>query len=604
LDLEAICIWKKLLLAVLILFSIGIICSSNLYATNETQTADAANLTLEQTSIETSNYTTNTSITLPPRETSAAGDSSNNQTGNNSTNSTEMSAAGDPSNSHIRGVWLRADCALRLNVTDVTNLQNANITDVFVNVFGMTNPEYQSVLNSTIRELNDTRIRIHAWINCFMRPCNWIDPQGRYSRQVWVQRREPYTVRVRRWVRVQRRFRVRGRWRSRWVRVRRWVHETRHRTRIVQETRNGYNMAQVNQVFDFISRVTTEYSGSIHGIHLDYVRFRGRAGHRAYERQTHGATTITDFVQRVYNRVNSINPDIQVSAALMAEHPNANTKYYGQNYTQLSQFLDFMVPMIYKPYYNQNTAWIENTTRNLTRHSNGAQVVAGILTYRSRENTTPIPAEELNEDIDAAIRGGSSGFVLFRYGLIDNAFFENSNGASGDYPLTNSPYLQQHLQETRNCQYLQRYLQETRNCEVNNPAIRSLAASITSGASSTYDMAERIFNWVKDNISYAFYRNTLRGAVGTLNNGTGNCVDQSHLLIALSRAAGLPAKYMHGTCTFIPSGNIFGHVWARIWVNGRWHDADTTSSRNTFGVIRNWNTETVVMRGMHISLPF
>jgi transglutaminase-like putative cysteine protease len=172
---------------------------------------------------------------------------------------------------------------------------------------------------------------------------------------------------------------------------------------------------------------------------------------------------------------------------------------------------------------------------------------------------------------------------------------ENSNNS----PTTSNPSNSPTIPST-----LQRYLQETRNSQVNHSEIRSHAASITSGATSTYDRATRIFNWVRDNIRYSFYRNTRRGAVRTLNDRAANCVDQSHLLIALSRAAGIPARYMHGNTRFIRSGRTFGHVWAQLWVNGRWHDADTTSRRNRFGVINSWDTRTVVMRGTHISLPF
>ncbi len=150
---------------------------------------------------------------------------------------------------------------------------------------------------------------------------------------------------------------------------------------------------------------------------------------------------------------------------------------------------------------------------------------------------------------------------------------------------------------------LQQYLAATANCQVTNSQIKALAASITSGKTSSYAKAVAIFNWVRDNIGYSFYYNTKYGAVGTLNARTGNCVDTSHLLIALSRAAGLPAKYVHGTCQF-SSGSWYGHVWARIWVDGTWYAADATSSRNTFGVVNNWNTATYTLKGTYASLPF
>ena len=150
---------------------------------------------------------------------------------------------------------------------------------------------------------------------------------------------------------------------------------------------------------------------------------------------------------------------------------------------------------------------------------------------------------------------------------------------------------------------LQKYLQATKNCQSNDPRIISLAASITEGATTAYERATKIFNWVRDNLSYSFYYNTKYGAVNTYLNRQGNCVDHSHLLIALARAAGIPAKYEHATCTF-NSGNVYGHVWAQLWVDGKWYNADAISYSNTFGVINNWNTNTAVKKGEYIELPF
>ncbi len=147
------------------------------------------------------------------------------------------------------------------------------------------------------------------------------------------------------------------------------------------------------------------------------------------------------------------------------------------------------------------------------------------------------------------------------------------------------------------------YSQATSNCQVTNSQIKSLAAAITSGKTSTYDKAVAIFNWVRDNIDYSFYYNTKYGAVGTLAKRTGNCCDTAHLLIALERAAGIPARYVHGYCKF-SSGKWYGHVWAQVYVNGKWYNADATSFKNTFGVIKNWNSKTAKIYGTYASLKF
>ena len=150
---------------------------------------------------------------------------------------------------------------------------------------------------------------------------------------------------------------------------------------------------------------------------------------------------------------------------------------------------------------------------------------------------------------------------------------------------------------------LQKYLAATANCQVTNAQIKALASKITSGKTTTYAKAVAIFNWVRDNIGYSFYYNTKKGAIGTLSAKTANCCDTAHLLIALSRAVGIPAKYVHVSARFT-SGNIYGHVYANVWVDGKWYSADATSSRNTFGVINNWNLATCTLKGIYASLPF
>ena len=150
---------------------------------------------------------------------------------------------------------------------------------------------------------------------------------------------------------------------------------------------------------------------------------------------------------------------------------------------------------------------------------------------------------------------------------------------------------------------LQKYLLPTNNCQSTDSTIIALASSITQGTSSVNERATKLFNWVRDNISYSFYYDTKNGALGTLNLGTANCVDTSHLLVALSRTAGIPARYVHGVCKF-SSGTWYGHVWAQLYVGGTWYSADAISYRNSLGVINNWNTTSYTLKGIYSELPF
>ncbi len=139
---------------------------------------------------------------------------------------------------------------------------------------------------------------------------------------------------------------------------------------------------------------------------------------------------------------------------------------------------------------------------------------------------------------------------------------------------------------------------------IDTSSISALASSLAYGSSSQYETAQKIFNWVRDNITYSFYYNTKYGAAGTLTSRLGNCCDKTNLLIALARAAGITARYKSGTCYFTTSKQWYGHVWANLYLNGKWVVADTTSYKNSLGVINNWNTTTFIYKGTYTTLPF
>ena len=151
---------------------------------------------------------------------------------------------------------------------------------------------------------------------------------------------------------------------------------------------------------------------------------------------------------------------------------------------------------------------------------------------------------------------------------------------------------------------LKKYLASSKNCQVKNKAIQDLAKTLTSKLKSDYEKGKKLFTWVRDNIQYKKYRNTRRGAVKTLQTKKGNCVDQSHLLIALSRASGIPARYVKGGNCKFTNGYVSGHIWTQMYINNKWVVADTTSHRNTLGNIRNWNTKNYKLYGQFSSINF
>jgi transglutaminase-like putative cysteine protease len=147
------------------------------------------------------------------------------------------------------------------------------------------------------------------------------------------------------------------------------------------------------------------------------------------------------------------------------------------------------------------------------------------------------------------------------------------------------------------------YLSNSRNCQASNAEIVALARQLTEGLTTPLDKAIAIFEYVKYQISYSYYYDTYYGALGTLHAKTGNCVDQTHLSIALYRAAGFPARYVHGTCIF-GDGDISGHVWAQVLVDGTWIVSDSINTRNSLGEVVNWNNYNYGLKGYYSAIYF
>ena len=159
------------------------------------------------------------------------------------------------------------------------------------------------------------------------------------------------------------------------------------------------------------------------GIHLDYIRYPGNA----YE-FPNATNIITGIVKRVYETVKSINPNILVSVALMPEK-SVNAYYYGQDYAQLAQYLDVLIPMAYKGNYKATTDWITSIIQYV-KEKGHTKVWAGLQSYHSDEDPTPLSPVKLQKDIDAANRGGADGIILFRYGLLDTKILRGKGHGS------------------------------------------------------------------------------------------------------------------------------------------------------------------------------
>lgn len=251
------------------------------------------------------------------------------------------------------------------------------------------------------------------------------------------------------------------------------------------------------------------------------------------------------------------------------------------------------------------------TWKSGTTFSEGSQVFKVLLVD---SNNKAISGQTVKLTINSntyTATTDSKGYATFKFSFSLGVYpVEVKYGGSNDYlssSTTQSINVNvksvKGINEANTITDLTPYLKSSENCQVDNSKIKTLVNTLTKGLTTETQKANAIFNYVRDSISYSFYYNTKYGAVGTLNAKKGNCVDHSHLLVAMFRSAGLAARYVHGKCTF-SSGNTYGHVWAQVLIGNTWVIADATSSRNSLGNVANWNTNSYTFNARYASLPF
>ncbi len=194
-------------------------------------------------------------------------------------------------------------------------------------------------------------------------------------------------------------------------------------------------------------------------------------------------------------------------------------------------------------------------------------------------------------------------YCTFESSVVGNSIF-NVPAYNGSGKIKyNASQFKNGLNEKNTETNLTKYLVGTGQSTITG-SISNLASRLTKGLSSTEAKALAIYSYVRDEIDYSYYSDSRYGASGTLSQGSGNCVDQASLVVALCRASGIHARYSHAQgCTF-SSGLVTGHVWAQILVNGVWYSADATSVRNNLGNIANWNTNSYNSLKHYAAVPF
>jgi len=128
------------------------------------------------------------------------------------------------------------------------------------------------------------------------------------------------------------------------------------------------------------------------------------------------------------------------------------------------------------------------------------------------------------------------------------------------------------------------YLMPSFGVDSDAPEIKELASVLTDGAKSRRDAAVLLFNYVRDSIRYIPYTPFMQIdnylGTATLERGYGFCTQKSALLIALARAAGIPARFhfadlknhnLPGRMGWVLGSDMMVyHTYMEFHLDGRW----------------------------------
>lgn len=151
------------------------------------------------------------------------------------------------------------------------------------------------------------------------------------------------------------------------------------------------------------------------------------------------------------------------------------------------------------------------------------------------------------------------------------------------------------------------YLKETRYCDFNNPVIQTKVKKIIEDSKDERDKAVKLFLWVRDNIKYAFdFWN--KKASQTIKQGYGMCTNKSNLLVAMLRAAKIPAGY---GILRVNAQEYFGpimlpmfknkvstdsvHIYCYVNLGGKWTKCDPSTDKELSEKTSYFNYSTILV---------
>ena len=128
------------------------------------------------------------------------------------------------------------------------------------------------------------------------------------------------------------------------------------------------------------------------------------------------------------------------------------------------------------------------------------------------------------------------------------------------------------------------YTQPELHIEAANPQIINLAKELANNKKTVCEQVRSFYNYVGDELAYSYNGNNwgAQAALGTMGS---DCTEYTSLLVALSRAQGIPARYFEGLRYL--SGGVgtderVEHAWPDVYLPGvGWAALDPTLGRSS-----------------------
>lgn len=248
-----------------------------------------------------------------------------------------------------------------MNEVNLDTLASKDIGNIILHEVAFKNHGEDSTM-AFVRRARQKGMKVHIWFQCFYKDGKWINP--------------------------------------------------------VDDENNRYKQEYFDEV---IGRARHYVSLGVDGIHLDYIRFGGTAHKHNPSEEITATGCVTEFCRQISEALRAMNPRIVLSAALMPEPDSEH--YYGQDPSQMGQYLDILMPMIYyhcDSYRPHGAEWALSAADHFATRGAPAKVWAGITTYEDNDTTQVVPmsAQKIRNDARMFVRRSkASGVVLFRYGL-------------------------------------------------------------------------------------------------------------------------------------------------------------------------------------------